>query len=218
MSLRNTLLAVALILLITFLASAVAAPLLPDSVASHWDQNGMVNGYMPKLPFLLMMPIILLVSSISLLFLPMIDPLKANFQSVRSSYHIFIVGFTLVMAYIHALTLVYNLGYTFNFTTLMMPAFSILMLITGFMVERAKPNWFVGIRTPWTMSSPTVWEKTHRLGGLLFKILAAIILMGLFLPGGVATFLFLISITTVSVGLIVYSYVVYKQEQDRKLL
>jgi uncharacterized membrane protein len=215
MSLTKTVLIVVLIIFISSLASILALPRLPDLVVSHWGANGQPNGYMPRLLFVGFMPLILIVTCAMMLFLPQVDPLKKNFEAMRSMYYWFVMGFCLVMAYIHGLSLAYNLGFSFNFTTLMMPAFAVLMGLTGFLVEGAKPNWFIGIRTPWTMSNPVVWEKTHRLGGVLFKGLAVIILLGIFLPAGVSTVVLLVSLTVVVVVLMVYSYLVYQQEQNK---
>jgi uncharacterized membrane protein len=215
MSLTKTILIVVLIIFVSSLASILVIPRLPDMVVSHWGANGQPNGYMPKLLFVGFMPIILIITCAMMLFLPQVDPLKRNFESMRSMYYWFVIGFCLVMAYIHGLSLAYNLGFSFNFTTLMMPAFAALMGLTGFLVERAKPNWFVGIRTPWTMSNPVVWEKTHRLGGVLFKIQAVIILLGGFLPAWLSTAVLLVSLTALVGVLMVYSYLIYQQEQNK---
>ena len=64
----------------------------------------------------------------------------------------------------------------------LLPAMGLLFFGLGFMVERAQPNWFIGIRTPWTLSNPVVWQKTHRVGGLAFKVSGVLVLVGLLFP------------------------------------
>ena len=88
---------------------------------------------------------------------------------------------------------------------LMMPALGILFYYCGVLIENAKRNWFIGIRTPWTLSSDSVWEKTHKIGGKLFKIAGIIALFGIFFPN--YTFLFvLIPVVSVAIYTAAYSY------------
>jgi len=94
------------------------------------------------------------------------------------------------------------------------PAFAILLYYSGTLTEKAKQNWFVGIRTPWTLSSEKVWQKTHKIGGKLFKICGIIALLGFFFPD--LAFLFiLVPLLSVCVYTIVYSYFEYKKEVKR---
>jgi uncharacterized membrane protein len=114
-------------------------------------------------------------------------------------------------AYIFGLTLAWNFGYIFNFTTAIIPAMAVLFFFIGFFLEKLKRNWFVGIRTPWTLSSDIVWEKTHKLGGNLFKIVALISLTGLFFKGGVVVAVMVVPAIIVAIVAIIYSYIEYKK-------
>jgi len=75
-----------------------------------------------------------------------------------------------------------NLGYEFNMVQMMVPGLGILFYLLGVVLGKAKRNWFVGIKTPWTLSSDKVWDKTHVLGGKLFKIAGVIAFAGMVLP------------------------------------
>jgi len=201
------------IVLAAALTSLWAAPHLPEQVASHWNIRGEANGYQPRAVYTWFMPVLLLLMSLLLLFLPLVDPLKHSFMPVRGAYYWFVIGITLFMFYIHGLSLAFNLGFKFNLISWMMPGIGLLILGSGFLLERARPNWFVGIRTPWTLSSPTVWEKTHRLGGLLFKIAGIFLIFGIFFPD-TSMWLMLIPLLGVSLFLTAYSFVLYQQEQN----
>ena len=65
-------------------------------------------------------------------------------------------------------------------TKFIIPAFAVLLFYIGILIKHAKRNWFIGIRTPWTLSSDKVWDKTHALGGKLFQVSAVITLGGIF--------------------------------------
>ncbi|MDD3399727.1 MAG: SdpI family protein [Candidatus Pacebacteria bacterium] len=176
---KKSYLAVIFIILLSFAAGAYFYPQLPDRMASHWNDQGEVDGYMSKFWGAFLLPFILLGVFLLLAIIPKIDPLKGNIEKFRKYFDGFIVLFSLYFLYIYGLTIAWNLGKTFNFTLFMIPSMAVLFYYCGVMIENAKRNWFVGIRTPWTMSSEEVWDKTHRLGGRLFKAAGIIALLGL---------------------------------------
>jgi len=198
-----------LIVLASFGASAYFYPQMPETVASHWDINGEANGYMSKFWGLFLMPIISLAIFLFFLAIPKIDPLKSNIEKFRKYFDAFIVVFLLFFLYVHLLTVVWNLGVGFNMAQLMSPAFGVLFYYCGVLMEKAKQNWFIGFRTPWTISSAEVWDKTHRAGGALFKISGIIALGGLILPAS-AFYLVIFPILFFSLYITVYSYWEYK--------
>jgi uncharacterized membrane protein len=88
----------------------------------------------------------------------------------------------------------------------------VLFIYIGFLMEHTEPNWFVGIRTPWTLSSETVWKKTHQKGAMLFKLAGAVSFIGI-LAGIYAWLFILIPAITVAVYTVVYSYMEFRREQ-----
>lgn len=81
---------------------------------------------------------------------------------------------------------------------------------------RTKRNWFVGVRTPWTLSNDEVWEKTNRLAGRLFQLAGLIALIGLLFPAYVVVLL-IVPIVAASVFTVVYSYVLYARLERRDM-
>jgi uncharacterized membrane protein len=214
MSKRTVILGIVIITLLSLAVSAWAYPRLPAAVPSHWNAHGEVNGYTTPLGAALLLPAIILGSGLLLVFLPGIDPLRKNYAAFQGVYYWFVLAFSLYMAYLHGLILFAGLGYPFNMNRMLLPAVGLFFILAGFLVERAKPNWFVGIRTPWTLSNPVVWEKTHRLGGLLFKISGAITLLGVLLPQLALGFILVTGVGS-ALAATVYSYFIY-QEETRK--
>lgn len=96
-------------------------------------------------------------------------------------------------------------------TVMMLPALAILFYYVGILVEKSKPNWFIGIRTPWTLSNEVVWEKTHKLGAKLFKGIAIFSLLGLIFQK-YAIWIFLVPMITASIFIVAYSYFEYKKQ------
>ena len=213
MSTRLTTLIVVLLILGAILAGVLLWDQLPDQMASHWDVNDQVNGYMPKFWGVFMMPLVTLGMFVLFLVVPNIDPLKANIAEFRDTFNLFITFIVGFMIYIHALTLLWNLGYTnLGIGKAMLPAMGLLFIVIGSLLRKAKRNWFIGIRTPWTLSSDSVWNETHRLGSVLFMISGVLALIGGFFGGMIAFWFLFVPLISSTIFLLVYSYVLYQRE------
>jgi uncharacterized membrane protein len=186
---------------------------LPDPMASHWNVNDQVNGYMTKFWGVFLLPLVTLGMYLLFLVVPSIDPLKANIAQFREAFNLFITLLVAFMVYLYGLTLAWNLGYNnFKMSGAMLPAIGLLFIFIGFMLRQAKRNFFIGIRTPWTLSSDTVWNETHRLGAVLFMICGVLALLGGFFGGATAFWMMFAPIIGSTVFLLVYSYVLYQRE------
>jgi uncharacterized membrane protein len=149
------------------------------------------------------------------LLIPNIDPLKANIAQFRDAFNLFIVLIVGFMVYIHALTLLWSLGYTgFGMSRAMMPALGVLFIFVGYMLRKARRNFFIGIRTPWTLSSDRVWDETHRIGATLFTISGVLALLGSFFGGMTSFVMIMVPILGSTIFLVIYSYILYQKETN----
>ncbi len=199
------------IILLSFAISIYFYPLMPDRIASHWNAKGEVDGYMSKFWGLFLMPLISTGLFFLFVLIPKIDPLKANIGQFRKFYDDFVVLVVFFLFYIYLLTIFWNNGFRFNIIQFLAPAFGILFYYTGILLENAKRNWFIGIRTPWTLSDEKVWEKTHKIGGKLFKIVGIISLFGIFFQNYAIIFI-LAPVVLVVIYTFIYSYLEYQKE------
>ncbi len=184
---------------------------LPDQMASHWNAQGIADGTMSKPFAIFLMPLIMVFLFIFLYFLPKFDPMKGNIKKFYKQYSGFIVVMTLFMFVLYLQTLLWNLGTRINPILLMSVAFAFLIYYLGILIGSTEQNWTIGIRTPWTLSNKIVWDKTHKLGAKLYRIIAFVTLLGLIFPN--IAFLFLIvPLMTVSLFLVLYSYLEFKKE------
>ncbi len=168
---------------------------------------------MPRGKMAALLPVMMLFLGLLLLYIPYIDPLRSNVERFRRAYNWFIAGMMLFFLLLHVLTILAGLGLAFNMTMVLIPGVAVVMVGIGFLLDKTKPNWFLGIRTPWTLSSPSVWEKTHRLGGFLFKVSGLVMLAGLAFSPQPAFMLMIGLILTVTLVTIVYSFFAYRAEQ-----
>ena len=158
------------------------------------------------------MPVITLGMLLLFLVIPQIDPLKANIAQFREYFNAFIALMVVFLDYMHILTILWNLGYdNFNMGTAMLPAMGLLFIFAGIMMGKAKRNFFIGIRTPWTLSNDRVWDKTHQLGSKLFILSGVLALLGAFFADYAVWFI-LVPVLGSTLFLLVYSYVLYQQE------
>lgn len=212
MSTKLTTILVLILIAAAVLAGALFWDQLPESMASHWNENDQVDGYMSKFWGVWMMPLMVLGMFGIFLLVPVIDPLKANIAKFRNIFNLFILLITAFMLYIHGLTLAWNLGYEFRMSSAMLPFMGILFVFMGYMLRQAKRNWFIGIRTPWTLSSDTVWDKTHQLGSVLFIASGVLAFLGAFFGGTIALYLTLIPMLGSALFVVLYSFVLYQRE------
>jgi uncharacterized membrane protein len=190
-------------------------PSLPEQMVVHWNAAGEPDGYMPKWPALLLLPIISMFLLCIFLLIPKIDPMKQNIRRFIKFYDVFVLLFFSFMLYLFILLLLWNLGHTFSMLHALLPAFAVLLYGAGVLCDHAKQNWFIGVRTPWTLSSKRVWEKTHKLAAKLFKISAVVTLLGLIWPHFALLFL-LVPLFASLMFLVYYSYREYEIEKRAK--
>jgi uncharacterized membrane protein len=214
MSTRATLIISLVLILIAVAVSAAVYNRLPERVASHWGADDQVNGTMSRFWGVFIMPLIALAILVLFLVLPAVDPLKANIATFRSMFNGFIVAMMVFLLYLHLLTIAWNLGYQgFRMSSMLLPALGLLFILIGVMLRQAKRNFFIGIRTPWTLSSDRVWDQTHRVGALLFIACGVLAFFGAFVPGPTAFLMVIAPILAVTLFLLVYSYWLYRTEQ-----
>lgn len=199
-----------LLILALFVLAIYFYPVLPPQIASHWGVNGQVDGYTSKAFGLFFMPILFSFLLILFIFLPKTDPYKKNFDQFKKYYQNFINLIFVFFFYLYLITIAWNLGMRFNMIQFLSPAFAVLFYYAGVLITHAKRNWFVGIRTPWTLSSEKVWDKTHFIGGKLFKIVAFITLLSLPFPS-FALYFILIPILFTTIFVFTYSYWEFKK-------
>jgi len=196
-----------------FVTGLLFYPNLPARMVSHWNMAGTANGTLPQFWGAFLLPIIFIILALVFFAIPRMDPKRDNFAKFRRYYDGSVVAIAIFFYYIYILTLLLNVGYQFDITLFLIPALAALFYVLGIVMPHTHPNWFFGIRTPWTLSSETVWHKTHQVGGLAFKISAVIGLIGIFFPSEIAIWMLIVPIIASTIGLIIYSYVLYEGEK-----
>lgn len=180
-------------------------------MASHWNAQGIVDGYSGKLINILMFPILLLVLLILFIFIPKIDPKKKNIKEFEGTFNIFVSAFLSFMLLLQLQVFLWNTGTQISMNTIMPILMGLLFIVISQLVSKAKQNYTIGIRTPWTLHSERVWEKTHKIGGKLFLISGVLSILSFLLPE--FTYIIVLGSAIISTIIVfVYSYIEYKRE------
>lgn len=194
------------------LMAAITWPILPDSLPAHWNLAGEVDRYGSKPEALLTLPLIALALVVLLRVLPRLDPFRARYAEFAVAYAL--IGFAIVafLATIYSVMLVAAAGTPVSMRLVIGPLVGVLLIVIGAVLPQVRRNWFIGIRTPWTLSSELSWTATHRAARWMFVLMGvSIAVFGLveapwtpYLAGAVCVAGLL--------GLVVYSYVVWRRD------
>ncbi len=198
-----------LFIIATLVVAAILYPSLPEMIPTHWNAQGEIDGYMKKPGGVLMMPAMALVTFIIMKIIPVISPKgfrTDKFSDVIGVLQVTLVGFMSIVA---ILVLLEAHGLNVLINEVITAGVGLLFVVIGNYLGKVRKNFFIGIRTPWTLASDEVWSRTHRMGGKLFMLSGVIIWLGALLR------LPLTWTVGVAVGLvltpIVYSYFLYRQ-------
>src|SRR4051812_14175834 len=148
---------------LTLAASAAIYPLLADTIPTHWNIRGQIDGYGSKQWAAFLLPCFMLGLVGLFAALPPLSPKQFELDSFRATYWFICLAVVMLMGYIHALTLWSGLIGGFDITRPLLAGVLVLFGLIGSLLTRVKRNFWMGVRTPWTIASERVWTDTHRL-------------------------------------------------------
>lgn len=198
--------------LLSLIGQALIYPQLPETIATHFDSQGNANGYGPKTTIFLLG---LLPPALCLLFwfLPKIDPKYQNYSKHEKVYSLMAVLTTLFMILINWVMVFKAMDAPLPVEYLVPCLIGILFIILGNFLPRVRPNYFLGIRTPWALDNEFVWKKTHKFGGIIFCAMGAVMILFPLLPfsSGLTTQITAAVVLAASLSTYLYSYLVYRK-------
>jgi uncharacterized membrane protein len=198
-----------------FLVSVVVWSRVPARMPAHWNAYGHVDRYGGKWEGLLLVPAIATGLYLLMLFLPRIDPGKANYERFQTAYWVIRFVVLAQLAVLYATVLLTGLGHSVDVSRVMLLSLGVVFLTLGGIMGKVRPNWFVGVRTPWTLSSKLSWTHTHRAAGWTFIVVGLATFPAAFLPvpWNLAAVLGVPLLATA--WLVLYSYLVWRRDPDR---
>jgi immunity protein, SdpI family len=198
-----------------FALAAITWPGAPEKIPVHWNLQQQVDRYGGRVEGLLAIPLVALGLYGLMLLVPRIDPGRANYPGFRGAFTTLRLALVVFMAALYAVIHLWIRGLEVRMNTVMPLLMGALFMVVGNLLGKLRPNWFVGIRTPWTLSSKDAWVRAHRVGGwvfigggLLFMV-AGVVRAPWALWGASGSF------AAGLIGVIVYSYVVWRADPDK---
>ncbi len=192
---------------------------LPAQVPTHWNIDGEPDGFTPKekiFPTFLALPLVMVGVLLLTLVLPWLSPVQFKIDEFRDTYGYVMMLVTGLMAYIHAVILLASLWRHELLTNLLFGGIFLMFALMGNVLGKVRRNFWMGVRTPWTLASDQVWIQTHRLAAWLF--VAAGVLGFVAVLAGVPFLVCFIGLMVAALVPVVYSLVLYKRlEREGKL-
>jgi len=208
----NTRTAIILCILLTValgIYNAWLYPGLPETIPTHWGISGKPDGWGSKSIALLMMPGAMVILTGLFLLLPWLSPKNFKIDSFRGTYNYIFVLVVALMGYIGLMMVLAVTHPEINGVKPMIGGILIFIGLMGNLMGKVQRNFYVGIRTPWTLASDKVWVATHRLGARLMfgsGILGALLIF-LGVPIMPVFLVFLVA----CLYPVLYSFVLYKK-------
>ncbi len=204
-----------IVIVAMFLLAALSWPSAPDRIPVHWNAAGAVDRYGGKFEGLLLMPLVASGVYLLMIFLPRFDPGRANYAQFAGAYNIIRLAIVTVLAAVYTLMILLVRGHPVDMSSAVNVLIGGLMIVLGSLMGKVRPNWFVGIRTPWTLSSKLAWNKTHRLGGWLLMIAGLVMIASTGLPAPRNVIISSGTIFAIVAFLFIYSYFVWRADPDK---
>jgi len=207
----------AIIVVAAVLVSAVMYSQLPERFPTHWNGSGQVNGWSSRFWGAWMMPLVLAGTWVIMRAIPHIDPRKENYAKFKGAYETMIIAIMLVLLGIHITVLMAATGRDVSLARVVPIGIGALFFVLGTMLPKIQPNWFMGIRTPWTLSSDLAWKRTHHVGGYVFMAIGALTIATSLIASAIA-FKALFGLVMLAVAfLFLYSYLVWKNDPAKSV-
>jgi uncharacterized membrane protein len=195
--------------------SAFVFAKLPEQVPMHWTFRGEVDRYGSRLNAAFLFPLLMIAVWGLMRIFPRIDPRRANYQKFADTYDLVINSMIALFAVMHVVLLGAALGWPISMERAVPAIVGVQFLILGNALPRARPNWWFGIRTPWTLSNDRVWARTHRVGGYLLAGSGLVLIIAAVAPSVWTLALGFAAVLAAGFGSLVYSYFAWKQETSK---
>jgi len=184
---------------------------LPENMASHWGGDGVTDGFAPKGFMVFGMPLILLAVHWLCLLGTELDKKGAqkNKKIVNLIYFMIPVLSLVVNGFVYSIALEKE----WNMGTLIPVLIGVMFLVIGNYLPKTTRNRHMGIKLRWTVGNEENWQKTHRLGGRLWVICGAVILVSAPFSMEMVIGTMLVAIILSIVVPFVYSYRLYRKHK-----
>lgn len=202
-----------ILILVTIVLWVVFYPHLPEQMPMQWGVDGSVNWTASRLHGATLNIGMMVILYPFMLIIPKLDPKRKGYLLKTKVYWVTIYSTMSLLFLVNIFMLIQSSGFNLAIHILVPLLIGFLFIIIGNYMQTVKPNWFMGIRTPWTLSSDSVWKKTHRFSGRLFMLGGLFFLIIPLLPEA-WIFAYILTLVIITGGMpLIYSYLIYRKEE-----
>ena len=187
----------------------------PERIPMHWNLSGEIDRYGGRFEGMLAIPLIALAVYLGLTFLPRIDPGRENYATFAGAYTLVRVTLAAIFGTVYVIIQSASRGRSVDVAFVLGIGLGVFFVVLGNVMGKLRPNWFVGIRTPWTMSSAESWNRTHRAGGWVFVTIGILTMAAGFVGGKAALPIAMALLLLATAGLVIYSYRVWRSDPEK---
>lgn len=197
------------IALLPFIYLAYIWNRLPEKVPMHWNSSGEIDDYGNKKELLIILLLVVGLPYLILMVIPNIDP-KQKLKNMGNKLYNLRFILSIFMSAL-AIFILYSVQKETSNPGLILAIIGLLFAFLGNYFKTLKPNYFIGIRTPWTLENEEVWKKTHLLGGKLWFVGGLLMALTFVLPEPFNQYIFLSIAAIITIIPVVYSYLEFKK-------
>ncbi|MDP2812629.1 MAG: SdpI family protein [bacterium] len=192
---------------------------LPEYIINHWNAFGQADGYGKRDNFLIFISLFMVGFYLLFKYIPKIDPKKKNYVEFANVYNIFKLALFVFFTAMFFITIFVNmrLDYLLPVNRIVAWLSGLFFIVIGVLMKHIKQNWFMGIRTPWTLSNEIVWDKTHAFGGKVFVIAGMLLIIFSYLPARYFFYYMFVFAVLILLSTFGYSYWQYKKIGDKHI-
>ena len=186
---------------------------LPKEVPMHWNASGEIDRWGDKSELFMIIFMLTGITYLIFLVIPYIDP-KQKLQNMGNKLNNLRMILGLFMSAL-AIYILFSVQQKTSNPVLIFPLVGLLFAFLGNYFKTIKPNYFIGIKTPWTLENEEVWKKTHLLGGKLWFVGGLLMALTFVLPNNIQIYTFLTIVGVITIVPIVYSYLEFKKIKNQ---
>ena len=201
-----------LLTVVSLLLSLTVFSSLPEQIPAHWNVHGTVDRFAPKLTVFIFPGIIFLIT-ILFQFMRRTDPNSDNYDKFQREYHRYTFVIGLVFFAVQIMTIAAAFRMDFNVNLIFCLGIGSLFIFIGNLLPKTKHNYFIGIRTPWTLADEQNWFRTHRLAGKIWVLGGLIVALTALAPESFQVPVFLTILAVMVVTPFVYSYTEFRKKR-----
>jgi uncharacterized membrane protein len=202
-----------LVLLVMAAVAVALYPLLPQQIPTHWGLSGEPDGWTSKWPGAFLFVGLAAGIWLLLLLLRRIDPRRRHYAEFEPTFWLILNVLVLFLALLQGVAFGAALGWPVDMPRIVLLAIGLMFVALGNYLPRVRSNWWVGVRTPWTLESERVWRATHRLAGRTFVAGGLMIMVAAILADALRPWVALAGLLLGGIVPVVYSYIVWRREK-----